>query len=80
MHLDHCFKVNILIRCFGSAVKTEEGNAAARVLGLKAAFTEVKDSVDGLVAKVRYSICLIQFLAHPFKVIQKLTCGIYLAR
>ena len=70
---------NTLIRCFCSAVKTEEGNAAARFFGLPEAYTEVKDSVDGLVAKVRYTICLIQLLSHPLR-LQKLTCGVYLAR
>ncbi|MCJ1381700.1 hypothetical protein MMC17_004811 [Xylographa soralifera] len=34
------------------AVQTEEGNAAARFFGLPEAFTTVKDSVDGLTAKL----------------------------
>ena len=70
---------NTLIRCFCSAVKTEEGNAAARFFGLPEAYTEVKDSVDGLVAQVRYSICLTQLPSHPPR-LQKFTCGVYLAR
>ena len=35
-----------------SAVKTEEGNAAARFFGLPEAYTTVEDSINGLVAKV----------------------------
>ena len=38
--------------CVYRAVKTEEGNAAARFFGLPEAITTVDESVDGLTAKV----------------------------
>jgi hypothetical protein len=49
----------LLIYFVLSAVKTEEGNAAARFFGFPEAFTTVQESVDGVVAKVRKLLIMI---------------------
>ena len=42
----------VILTTSARAVKTDEGNAAARIFGLPEAFTTVDDSVTGLLSKV----------------------------
>lgn len=60
--MDHDTKMRI-----HSSLQTEQGNAAARLFELPEGFTSVKDSIDGLVAKVCVNVIFVLTLmtANP---------------